>query len=172
MNSIIPIYQISMPSLAPYYLGLRSWQDRWTRRNVIFLNETRMPYLAPSLHWVWVYSNWILNVKRAPERASLFYFEMIILYRNLSRGILTKVISEFSTTENFKRLILGSHDGSSRFGSLWFIQVRYFQIQGDELLSTFAFFIYIQHASKFESNRPLLQNFASHIPRLRFLWER
>ena len=28
-------------------------------------------------YWVWVYSYWILNVKRAPEVSSLFYFEML-----------------------------------------------------------------------------------------------
>ena len=31
----------------------------------MFQNRTNMSYLAPSLHWVWVYSYWIPNVKRA-----------------------------------------------------------------------------------------------------------
>ena len=31
-----------------------------------------MPSLAPSSHWVWVYSYWILKVKRAQEMASIF----------------------------------------------------------------------------------------------------
>ena len=35
--------------------------------------------LAPSLHWVWVYSYWIFNMKRAPEVSIIFEFERLKL---------------------------------------------------------------------------------------------
>ena len=38
---------------------------------IIPICQKSMPSLAPSSHWVWVYY-WILNVKRAPEMASIF----------------------------------------------------------------------------------------------------
>ena len=52
-----------------------------------FPNRTKMTYLAPSLNWVWVYSYWILNVKRAPNMSSSFYFEMLLRQSNNTRMI-------------------------------------------------------------------------------------
>ena len=34
--------------------------------------QISMTSLAPPSHWIWVYSNWILNVKRAAEMESIF----------------------------------------------------------------------------------------------------
>ena len=44
----------------------------------MFPNRTNMTYLMPSLRWVWIYSFWILNVKRALNLSSLFYFEILL----------------------------------------------------------------------------------------------
>lgn len=34
---------------------------------IMILNNTKMPYMAPSLDWVWVNCYWTVNIKRAPE---------------------------------------------------------------------------------------------------------
>ena len=45
----------------------------WPRPSALVtpIYQISMPSLASSSHWVWVYSYWILNVKRAPEMASV-----------------------------------------------------------------------------------------------------
>ena len=43
----------------------------------MFQKWTQMIYLARFFNWVWVYSNWILDEKRAPDVPALVYFEML-----------------------------------------------------------------------------------------------
>ena len=35
--------------------------------SIITVTQILLTSLAPSFHWVWIYWNWILSVKRAPE---------------------------------------------------------------------------------------------------------
>ena len=42
----------------------------------MFSNQTKMKYLAPSLHS----QHWILNLKRAPDMSSYLYFEMLLAW--------------------------------------------------------------------------------------------
>ena len=72
----------------------------WPRPSALVtpIYQISMPSLASSSHWVWVYSYWILNVKRAPEMASIF--DIRGLYEILVGTILK---TNFRITTIFRR---------------------------------------------------------------------
>ena len=41
-------------------------------------------------YWVWIYSYWILNVKRAPKMSSFFYFEMLFRSHRMKNILFTR----------------------------------------------------------------------------------
>ena len=46
----------------------------WTEQALL---NRKMTYMAPSLHWICLF--WFVNVKRAPDMSSLFYFDMWLI---------------------------------------------------------------------------------------------
>ena len=61
---------------------LGTTRNEFVLLNAMFPNRLKMLYLAPPLSWVWIYSYWILNVKRSPDRTSLFYLKMLHFFGN------------------------------------------------------------------------------------------
>ena len=94
-----------------------------------------MKYLAPSLHWVWVFPYWILDIKRAPDTSSLIYF--VILFYNCQTEIWIFSINKslFHHFNKFKLsfFVIGIWI-NIRTGFLFFFLPRFF---------SFSFFVFI-----------------------------
>ena len=77
--------------IAPNTISINSGSfSFWPYYALIPIYQISMPSLTPSSHWVWVYSYWILNVKRAPEMASIFI--ILGLIDKVSSGKISKSI--------------------------------------------------------------------------------
>ena len=56
------------------------------------VTEILLTSVAPSSHWIWVYSYWTLNLKMAPEISTIFGLQLLQLWSEINMNFEIKII--------------------------------------------------------------------------------